>query len=79
MLCRYGIFWFFGGWVLVMTVAVYFYLPETKGVPLESMGEVWAKHWYWRRWCLRRDVSQRSHENIPSPVVVDSHPSLEEL
>ncbi|XP_056697184.1 hexose carrier protein HEX6 [Spinacia oleracea] len=31
MLCRFkaGIFFFFGGWVLVMTVFVYYFLPET--------------------------------------------------
>lgn len=65
--------------MLIMTVAVYFYLPETKGVPLENMGEVWAKHWYWRRWCLRTDTSQRSHDSMPTPVVGDNRPSLEEL
>jgi hypothetical protein len=25
------------------------FLPETKGVPLEAMGAVWARHWYWGR------------------------------
>lgn len=79
VLCRYGIFWFFGGWVLVMSVAVYFYLPETKGVPLERMGEVWAKHWYWRSWCLGTDVTNGSPESKPSSVVDANSPSLEEL
>ena len=63
--------------MLVMTIAVYFYLPETKGVPLESMGEVWANHWYWWRWCLREDMSQRFQETMSTPV--DNCPSLEEL
>ncbi|CAN6269962.1 unnamed protein product [Urochloa humidicola] len=51
MLCamKYGIFLFYAGWVLVMTAFVAAFLPETKGVPLEAMRSVWARHWYWRR------------------------------
>ncbi|CAM0945560.1 unnamed protein product [Alopecurus aequalis] len=51
MLCRfkYGAFAYYAGWVVVMTVFVAVFLPETKGVPIESMGAVWAQHWYWKR------------------------------
>lgn len=51
MLCsfRWGIFLFFGGWVLVMTSFVTLFLPETKNVPIEEMELVWAQHWYWKR------------------------------
>lgn len=51
LLCamRYGIFLFYAGWVLVMTAFIAAFLPETKGVPLEAMRNVWATHWYWRR------------------------------
>ncbi|KAL6650822.1 hypothetical protein ACP70R_009747 [Stipagrostis hirtigluma subsp. patula] len=51
MLCRfkYATFAYYAAWVAVMTVFVALFLPETKGVPLESMGEVWVKHWYWKR------------------------------
>ncbi|KAL6650831.1 hypothetical protein ACP70R_009756 [Stipagrostis hirtigluma subsp. patula] len=51
LLCamKYAIFLFYAGWVLVMTAFVAAFLPETKGVPLEAMGAVWARHWYWRR------------------------------
>ncbi|KAI3905024.1 hypothetical protein MKW92_000454 [Papaver armeniacum] len=51
MLChlKAGIFFFFGGWVFVMTVFVYFFLPETKGIPIEQMVRVWRGHWFWRR------------------------------
>ncbi|MED6222864.1 hypothetical protein PIB30_068512 [Stylosanthes scabra] len=39
MLCYFkaGTFFFFGGWVVVMTAFVYFLLPETKNVPIEQM------------------------------------------
>ncbi|XBH79086.1 hypothetical protein VPH35_105143 [Triticum aestivum] len=51
MLCRfkYITFGYYAWWVVVMTVFVAVFLPETKGVPIESMGAVWAQHWYWRR------------------------------
>ncbi|KAG8082170.1 hypothetical protein GUJ93_ZPchr0014g47079 [Zizania palustris] len=51
LLCamKYAIFLFYAGWVLVMTVFIALLLPETKGVPLESMRSIWAKHWYWNR------------------------------
>jgi MFS transporter, SP family, sugar:H+ symporter len=51
MLCtfKYATFAFYAAWVTVMTVFIALFLPETKGIPLESMGTVWGKHWYWKR------------------------------
>ncbi|PRQ20917.1 putative major facilitator, sugar transporter, major facilitator superfamily [Rosa chinensis] len=51
MLCCFksGIFFFFGGWVMVMTAFVYFLLPETTNIPIEKMDEVWGEHWFWKR------------------------------
>lgn len=51
MLChfKYGTFFFFGGWVVMMTVFVYFLLPETKNVPIEQMDRVWREHFFWKR------------------------------
>ncbi|KAH6816433.1 Major facilitator superfamily protein [Perilla frutescens var. frutescens] len=51
MLCHFksGIFFFFGGWVAVMTVFVYLLLPETKSVPIEQMERVWRHHWFWKK------------------------------
>ncbi|XP_043722333.1 sugar transport protein 5-like [Telopea speciosissima] len=46
---KYGIFLFYSGWIAIMTLFIGFFLPETKGVPLESMDTVWENHWYWRR------------------------------
>eukprot|EP01018_Ginkgo_biloba_P005973 Gb_10108 [translate_table: standard] len=49
MLChfKFGIFLFFAGWVVLMTLFVYFFLPETKNVPIEEMSMVWRQHWFW--------------------------------
>ncbi|KAG6545993.1 hypothetical protein Mapa_012655 [Marchantia paleacea] len=51
MLChfKFGIFYFFGGLVFLMTAFVALYLPETKGVPLEEMPLLWSSHWFWKR------------------------------
>lgn len=51
LLCtfKYGIFLFFAGWICIMTVFVYFFLPETKGVPIEQMIFLWKKHWFWKK------------------------------
>lgn len=52
MLChlKYGIFLFFSGWVLIMSIFTLFLIPETKSIPIEEMTErVWKKHWYWKR------------------------------
>ncbi|KAL6634182.1 hypothetical protein ACP70R_026853 [Stipagrostis hirtigluma subsp. patula] len=60
MLCtmKYAMFLFYGGWLLAMTVFVALFLPETKGMPLEVMRSVWARHWYWRRFA--KDAKEES-------------------
>ncbi|CAL5094433.1 unnamed protein product [Urochloa decumbens] len=49
MLChlKFGLFYFFAGWVVIMTVFVALFLPETKNVPIEEMVLVWQSHWFW--------------------------------
>ncbi|KAJ7516656.1 hypothetical protein O6H91_22G066400 [Diphasiastrum complanatum] len=51
LLCtlKYGIFLLFAGLVSIMSVFVFFLLPETKNVPIEEMIIEWRKHWYWKR------------------------------
>lgn len=52
MLChfKFATFLFYAGWIAAMTVFVAFFLPETKGIPLDAMYAVWQKHWFWRRY-----------------------------
>ncbi|KAF7841951.1 sugar carrier protein C-like [Senna tora] len=49
MLChmKFGLFIFFGFFVVVMSIFVFYFLPETKGIPIEEMGRVWKTHWFW--------------------------------
>ncbi|XP_018806846.2 sugar transport protein 5 [Juglans regia] len=56
MLChfKYGTFLFYAGWIAAMTIFVALFLPETKGIHLDSMYEVWERHWYWRRFVRRQ-------------------------
>ncbi|XP_020211213.1 sugar transport protein 5 [Cajanus cajan] len=62
MLChfKFGAFLFYAFWIAVMTLFVVFFLPETKGIPLESMNTIWDKHWFWRRF-VTGVVDQDNH------------------
>ncbi|KAH9616174.1 hypothetical protein KSS87_023925 [Heliosperma pusillum] len=53
---KYGIFLLFAGLILIMTSFVYFFLPETKQVPIEEVIFLWRKHWYWRNYVSDEDV-----------------------
>ena len=50
MLChlKYGAFLFHGTRIVVMTLFIILLLPETKGLHLDSIYDIWCKHWYWR-------------------------------
>ncbi|PQQ05750.1 sugar carrier protein C [Prunus yedoensis var. nudiflora] len=58
MLChlKFGLFLFFAFFVFVMSIFIYYFLPETKGIPIEEMGRVWRTHWYWKRFVSEEEV-----------------------
>ncbi|KAF7829933.1 sugar transport protein 5 [Senna tora] len=64
MLChfKYAAFLFYAAWIAVMTVFVLLFLPETKGIPLDSMYAVWEQHWFWRRYV---NVQQHPNNILP--------------
>nr|AAQ24871.1 monosaccharide transporter 4 [Oryza sativa Japonica Group] len=65
MLChlKYAIFAFFSAWVVVMSLFVLFFLPETKNIPIEEMTErVWKQHWFWKRFMDDAD----KHHVVPN-------------
>lgn len=74
MMCHmeYGVFLFFAGWVLVMTVFVYFLLPETRGVPVEEIMTVFRAHWFWGRITKGDDESEDQDPDIKSPRTTGS-------
>ncbi|XP_062087352.1 sugar carrier protein C [Humulus lupulus] len=57
MLChlKFGLFIFFAFFVVIMSIFVYFFLPETKGIPIEEMNQIWRSHWYWSRFLSDED------------------------
>ncbi|KAG6472963.1 hypothetical protein ZIOFF_070443 [Zingiber officinale] len=61
MLCRMraGVFFFFAGWLAVMTAFVVALVPETKGVPIERMEVVWRGHWFWRKMVVEEEKEAR--------------------
>lgn len=60
MLCtfKFGIFFFFAGWLALMGIFILFFLPETKGVPIDNVQELWKKHWFWGSF-VKEDNVQR--------------------
>ncbi|KAM5582687.1 hypothetical protein ABKV19_002893 [Rosa sericea] len=71
MLChlKFGLFIFFAFFVCVMSVFVYFFLPETKGIPIEEMSRVWKQHWYWKRFVTDEDYPNDGYE-MSKPTIV---------
>lgn len=57
LLChlKFGLFIFFAFWVVVMTIFIFFFLPETKNIPIEEMVVIWKKHWFWSRFIADDD------------------------
>ncbi|KAL6641457.1 hypothetical protein ACP70R_019638 [Stipagrostis hirtigluma subsp. patula] len=51
ILCRIksATFFVFGGWICLMTLFVYLFLPETKKLPMEQMEQIWRRHWFWKK------------------------------
>ncbi|CAL5393971.1 unnamed protein product [Camellia sinensis] len=35
--------------VLIMSLFVIFFVPETNNIPIEEMSQVWRGHWYWKK------------------------------
>jgi len=62
MLChmKFGLFFFFAGFVITMTIFISFFLPETKNVNIEEMIRVWKAHWFWGKY-------------IPDDAVIGKH------
>ncbi|KAK3414719.1 hypothetical protein EUGRSUZ_H00045 [Eucalyptus grandis] len=49
---KFGLFIFFAFFVALMTAYIYYFLPETKNIPIEKMSQVWEEHWYWKKYMV---------------------------
>ncbi|RZC51318.1 hypothetical protein C5167_019744 [Papaver somniferum] len=47
---RYGIFLLFAALILIMSLFIYFLLPETKQVPIEEIHLLFQNHWLWKKY-----------------------------
>ncbi|RXH78562.1 hypothetical protein DVH24_002080 [Malus domestica] len=58
MLChlKFGLFFFFAGFVIIVTIFIAFFLPKTKNVPIEEMNRVWKAHWFWGKYVMRLSI-----------------------
>ncbi|KAK4380513.1 hypothetical protein RND71_002375 [Anisodus tanguticus] len=58
MLCdmKFGLFFFFGGFFMIMTQFIMFFLPETKGIPIEEVNRIWKNHWFWKKYMPVDDI-----------------------
>ncbi|XP_021911353.1 sugar transport protein 1-like [Carica papaya] len=54
LLCRmkFRLFFMFAFFITIMTCFIFFFLLETKNVPIENMSVVWSQHWFWKRFML---------------------------
>lgn len=71
MLCafKFGTFFFFGGFVAIMTLFVLFFVPETKGVPIEELNELIVhKHWFWKR-VVASSHQEDFHDDLQAAAV----------
>ncbi|CAK0787208.1 hypothetical protein CVIRNUC_010424 [Coccomyxa viridis] len=75
IMCRlqWGTFLFFAGCVAIMTTLVAFLLPETKGVPLEEVNGIWARHPVWGK-VVRQDSGKESGDSVEQSGVQSSLP-----
>ncbi|KAI3468800.1 hypothetical protein Pfo_025463 [Paulownia fortunei] len=70
MMCamKFGLFIFFSAFVFVMTIFIYKYLPETKGVPIEEMAGIWKSHPVWKKYVTEDDEEKDSKVDVEMSV-----------
>lgn len=77
MLCKFkfGAFLFFAAWVVIMTLFVYYFVPETKNVPIEEMIHVWRRHWFWRRYVPAEELElskPTKNDTVSTPAAAEN-------
>ncbi|KAL5729093.1 Sugar transport protein 14 [Ranunculus cassubicifolius] len=52
---KYGIFLLFAGLIIIMSIFIYFLLPETKQVPIEEISLLFQTHPFWKKYVVVSD------------------------
>ncbi|MED6132577.1 Sugar transport protein 14 [Stylosanthes scabra] len=55
---KYGIFLLFAALIVIMSLFIFFLLPETKQVPIEEIYLLFENHWFWKSIVGQRDQHQ---------------------
>jgi hypothetical protein len=91
MLCSLKAFTFifYAGCVFVMTVFVFFFYIETKGVPIEMTPFIFKEHWFWKRYAnlsvgiqerlvLQRMAQEAQEKGEPIPDIPGIREAMED-
>lgn len=67
--CRYL---FFAGACVLAAVVTYFFYPETKGLGIEEVPQVFQHHWFWGRFSRRPEAARydATIQAVHSPVAI---------
>lgn len=73
MLCtmRYGVFFFFAGWLAFMGIFTKLLVPETKGIPIEAIEDRFRAHWFWKHVMAKTDAAAAAKE--PQLEMAEGH------
>ncbi|RYZ88744.1 MAG: hypothetical protein EOO68_26160 [Moraxellaceae bacterium] len=48
--CTAGVFFFFAGCTVIMTISVWFLFPETSMLPVEHTHQIFRQHPFWKKY-----------------------------
>ncbi|KAL8118598.1 sugar transport protein 1-like [Apium graveolens] len=65
---KFGLFIVFAFFVVIMSIFIYKLFPETKGIPIEEMSEIWKKHPYWKKFVTSEESRKNDGECGKSPA-----------
>jgi hypothetical protein len=71
MMCsmQWGVYLFFAGFVIIMSLYVQCALPETMGIATEEVEGLICGSWPWRMWCSDLPVDDCAEVSAVKPIV----------
>jgi uncharacterized membrane protein len=61
---KFGLFFFFAGFVLIMSIFIVLFLPETNNVPIEEMNKLWKSHWFWKKYVSDGKLDRKDNFDV---------------